>query len=89
MSRAALLAQGVMSEAEIERFPELGRTQGNFESTFPGRYRNFRWERSVEQSAIFPDIRTVYVRVYFGPKFSREFDLVELLRNPLPPGLPQ
>ena len=36
-TRASMLAQAVMTEAELERFPDLGRTSGDFESSFPGR----------------------------------------------------
>ena len=42
-TRASMLAQAVMTEAEIERFPDLGFTSGNFESAFPGEFPDFRW----------------------------------------------
>jgi|SRR5579875_1102119 general secretion pathway protein I len=84
LSTAAALAQEVMTEAELQGFPPLGDTSGNFETTHPGKYHNFRWERDVERSAVFPDIRTVHVRIYFGNHFGRRFDVTELIRNPLP-----
>jgi general secretion pathway protein I len=91
MTQAAMLAEQVMSTAEVERFPTVGITSGNFESLFPGRYPNFRWRRVVENSGLFPDLRKVTVTVYYGPRFGRSFSLVELMHNPeppLPPTLP-
>lgn len=84
MTTAALLAQELMTQAELEVFPPLGKTQGNFQDDYPGRYRNFRWKREVESSAIFPDVRKVRVQVLYGPRFSRHFDLTEMLRSPAP-----
>jgi general secretion pathway protein I len=83
MTKAALLAQELMTQAEIGEFPAVGVTAGNFESAHPRQYPNFRWERSVEPSAVFQDVRKVRVRVSYGPRFSRTFDLTELIRNPL------
>src|SRR6202040_2252894 len=54
-TRASMLAQAVMTEAELERFPDLGRTNGDFESSFPGEFPDFRWERAVAKSGTFPD----------------------------------
>jgi general secretion pathway protein I len=83
-TRAAMLAQAVMTEAELERFPDLGLTNGNFEASFRGQFPDFRWERMVEASGTFPDIRKVMVAVHYGPKYSQTFSLVEFLHSPVP-----
>ena len=91
-TRASMLAQAVMTEAELERFPELGRTSGNFEASFPGEFKDFRWERKVEASGMFPDVRKVKVLIRYGPTLSQSFSLVEFVHSPIPPdtnGLPQ
>jgi type II secretion system protein I len=84
-TRASMLAQAVMTEAELERFPDLGTTSGDFQAAFPREFPDFRWQRSVEASAEFPDIRKVMVAVYYGPKLSESFSLVEFLHSPIPP----
>jgi type II secretion system protein I len=84
-TRASMLAQAVMTEAELERFPELGRTRGNFESSFPGEFPDFRWERVVEASGIFIDVRKVKVLIRYGPGLHQNFALVEFLHSPIPP----
>jgi general secretion pathway protein I len=89
LSTAAQLAQSLMTNAEMERVPMMGTTQGDFQRLFPGAYRNFRWTRTVEMSAMFPDIRKVQVTVLYGPRFGRNFSLVEFLHDPtpqIPPG---
>jgi general secretion pathway protein I len=83
MTKAALLAQELMTQAETGQFPAVGVTTGNFETTHPRQYPNFRWEQSVEPSAVFQDVRKVRVRIRYGPRFGRAFDLTELIRNPL------
>jgi len=85
MTRASMLAQAVMTEAELERFPDLGRSSGDFQSSFPGQFQDFRWERVVEASANFPDVREVKILVRYGPGQSRSFALVEFLHSPIPP----
>ena len=85
MTRASMLAQAVMTEAELERFPDLGRSTGDFQSSFPGQFQDFRWERVVEASANFPDVREVKIFVRYGPGQSRSFALVEFLHSPIPP----
>jgi len=84
-TRASMLAQAVMTEAELERFPELGRTSGNFEASFPGEFKDFRWERAVEASGMFPDVRKVKVLIRYGPTLSQSFSLVEFVHSPIPP----
>jgi general secretion pathway protein I len=83
LTKAALLAQELMTQAEIGQFPAVGVTSGTFETLHPRQYPNFRWEQSVEPSAVFQDVRKVRIRVRYGPRFSRTFDLTELIRNPL------
>ncbi|MDO8432968.1 MAG: prepilin-type N-terminal cleavage/methylation domain-containing protein [Candidatus Binatus sp.] len=85
MTQAAMLAQTVITQAEFDRFPVIGRTSGNFESLFPGKYRNYRWQRIVSASGMFPDVRKVTVFVYYGPKLGRSFSLTEFLHSPMPP----
>lgn len=83
-SRAAMLAQAVMTQAEIERFPPLGTTSGNFDQMYSGQYPNFRWTRSVEPSAVFLDLRKVEIHVFYGPHLGRDYAVVEFMHSPLP-----
>ena len=83
-TRASMLAQAVMTEAELERYPDLGRTRGDFESSFPGEFQDFRWEREVAASGMFPDVRKVKVVIRYGPKLGQSFSLVEFLHSPIP-----
>jgi general secretion pathway protein I len=85
MTRASMLAQAVMTEAELERYPELGLTTGNFEASFPGEFRDFRWQRLVEASGMFPDVRKVKVLIQYGPGFTQNFSIAEFLYSPIPP----
>jgi general secretion pathway protein I len=84
IARAGMLCQTIMTQAELEQFPRLGVTRGNFERYFPGQYQKFRWERDVLESGVFPDVRKVRVIVSYGPKFSRNFSITEYLHNPIP-----
>jgi type II secretion system protein I len=92
LTQAATLAQALMTDAEQTRFPDPGRQSGNFQKMYPGQYANFRWQRLVDQSEEFPDIRRVRITVFYGPGFHRTFVLTEFMHNPLPqvrlPGLP-
>jgi len=83
MTTAALLAQEMMTQTETGPFPAVGVTAGNFETMHPRRYTNFRWERRVEPSAVFQDIRKVSIVIHYGPRLSRTFELTEMIRNPL------
>jgi type II secretion system protein I len=85
MTQAAMLAQTVITQAEFDRFPPIGRTGGTFEQMFPGKYRNFRWQQAVTKSGLFPDVRKVTVVVYYGPNFGRSFTLSEFMHSPMPP----
>ncbi len=84
-TRASMLAQAVMTEAELERYPDLGRSSGDFESSFPGEFPDFRWEREVAASGMFPDVRKVKVVIRYGPTLTQSFALVEFLHSPVPP----
>ena len=84
LSTASTLAQGLMTNAEIERIPMIGTSSGDFQRLSPGAYRNFRWERNVEMSGMFPDIRKVQVTVFYGPRFRHNFSLVEFIHDPTP-----
>ena len=83
-TRASMLAQAVMTEAELERYPDLGMTHGDFQASFPGEFPDFRWERIVAASGMFPDVRKVKVIVAYGPKLSQSFALVEFMHSPVP-----
>jgi general secretion pathway protein I len=84
ISRAAMLAQAMMTQAELERFPPLGTTRGNFDQMYSGQYPNFRWTRSVEPSSTFPDLRKVEIHVFYGPQLGRNYAVVEFMHNPVP-----
>jgi general secretion pathway protein I len=84
VSRAAMLAQALMTQAELQRFPPLGTSSGDFDRMYSGRYPNFRWTRSVQPSPVFPDLRKVEIHVLYGRRFGRDFSIVEFLHNPMP-----
>jgi general secretion pathway protein I len=88
LTQAAMLAQDLMTQAELERFPDLGSSRGAFDKMFPGQYGNFRWERTVTESGIFSDLRKVTIVVQYGPNLGRRYELSELLHNPSPPDSP-
>ena len=85
VARAGALAQAIMANAEIEQFPALGTKRGNFEQMFPREYSNYRWERDVAASGVFPDVRKVRVIVFYGPKQGNRFSITEFMHNPIPP----
>lgn len=84
ISTAALLAQTLMTRAEMQRFPPVGHSSGNFNDIYPGSYRNYRWTRNVSPSSVFPDLRKVVIRVLYGPRFERTYEIVEFMHNPIP-----
>jgi type II secretion system protein I len=88
LTRAAMLAQQVMSTAEVERFPVPGQTRGDFAHEYRGEFANFRWEREVDAMSDFPDMRRVRVTIFYGNDFSHRFNLFEYMHNPDPPPLP-
>ncbi|MBV8773193.1 MAG: hypothetical protein JO166_12820 [Deltaproteobacteria bacterium] len=93
LTQASMLAEGLMTDAEQARFPEVGRLAGNFQKKYPGEYVKFRWQRVVEQSQEFPDVRRVRIIVFYGPRFRRSFAVTEFMHNPtaltVPAGQPQ
>jgi general secretion pathway protein I len=84
MSRAAVLAQAVMAQAETERYPDLGSTKGDFQRDYPGKYPGYRWQRDVAATSGVQDLRTVTVRIFYGSTGQRVFELDELMHNPTP-----
>lgn len=84
-TQAAMLAQTVMTQAELERFPAIGATHGDFNQIFPNQFPGFRWERVVEGSNDFPDVRRVRIAVYYGPRQNESFTLTEFMHSPTPP----
>jgi type II secretion system protein I len=84
LTTAAMLAQSLMSQAELERFPEPGQKRGNFNNLYPGQYPNYRWERVVDQSPLFPTVERVRISIIYAGE-SRHFDLTELMHNPTLP----
>ncbi len=89
MTQASLLAQTIITQAEIDRFPDVGNYHGTFDGLFPGKYRNFRWEEVVSASGVFPDVRKVKVVIFYGPNMRRTYSLTEFLHSPLPVNLNQ
>jgi general secretion pathway protein I len=84
-TRAAMLAQVVMTNAELQRYPDDGATHGDFHELYPNKYPNYSWARIVTESGIFPDVRKVRVIIYYGVNSSRSFAITEFLHNPIPP----
>jgi general secretion pathway protein I len=84
ISRAAMLARALMTKAELERFPPLGKTSGNFDQMYSGQYPGYRWSRSVVTSTSFLDLRKVQIDVYYGPRMARDYSIVEFMHNPMP-----
>lgn len=88
LSEAAMLAQGLMTEAELQGFPPLGKTSGNFWKIHPGQYLSFRWQRMVEESPIAPNVRQVEVTIQYGAGFRNNFTVVEFVYYPEPQTAP-
>jgi prepilin-type N-terminal cleavage/methylation domain-containing protein len=71
VTEATFLARALMTEVEVERFPELGLETGDFEERWPGRYTDLRWEREVVPAPFpLPEVREVRVRVFRGDEES-------------------
>ena len=62
-TRALFLARELIANAELGPFPEVGLANGDFETLHPGRYPDFRWERTVNDTAL-PRTREITVRVF-------------------------
>ena len=82
ITRAAMLAQTIMTQAELERFPRVGMMHGDFQKLFPNEYPGYQWERIVEKSGTFPDIRKVQVIVAYGPRLGNRFSITEFMHDP-------
>ncbi|MGH7815353.1 MAG: type IV pilus modification PilV family protein [Candidatus Binataceae bacterium] len=90
-TEAAMLAQTIMAETEVEsrqwnpqEWPVTGSSQGKSNNAFPGRFANFVWQRTITQSPEFPDLAIVNVMVVYGPALSEKFTMTEYLHNPFP-----
>ncbi len=84
LTQAAMLAQGLMADAEQARFPQPGTLRGDFQKIYPGKFGRFRWQRLVERSHQFPGVCRVRISVFYGPRFRRSFVLTEFMHNPAP-----
>jgi general secretion pathway protein I len=69
ITEGTLLARALMTEAEVEPFPEIGITDGDFEERYPERFPGVRWEREVIATG-FPDVHEIRVRVFRGEEES-------------------
>ena len=69
ITEGTLLARALMTEAEVEPFPEIGITDGDFEERYPERFPGLRWEREVVDMG-FPDVREIRIRVFRGEEES-------------------
>jgi len=85
MTRAAMLAQSMMSQIEMGGFPPVATQNGDFQAMYRGQYPGFRWRRAVEPSAMFPDVRKITLTIFYGPGFHRRFEVVEFMYHPMPP----
>ena len=81
VSEATLLARQIMTQAEVEGFPDLGRTEGDFSPWYPERYPELRWERDVLDPGI-PFTREIHVRVYRGDAPGDDVTLTYVMRMP-------
>jgi len=76
---ATLLARALMTEVEVEPFPDLGVESGDFEDRYPGRFPDYRWEREIIPGPLpLPDVREVHVRVFRGDGLTESGDDVPL-----------
>ncbi len=78
---ATLLARQIMTQVELEGYPDLGREEGDFQAWYPDRYPDLRWEREVTDSPI-PLMREVHVRVYRDDAPGDDVALYYLMRRP-------
>jgi general secretion pathway protein I len=68
-SRALLLAETLAAESELEGWPGLGTSEGDFEAETPGEATGFAWRREVREWML-PGTREVRIRV--TPPFGDE-----------------
>ncbi len=81
MTDATLLARQIMTEAELEGFPDIGREEGDFDGWYPARYPDLRWEREVIELPV-PGLREVHVRVYREQAPGDDVSLIYYMRRP-------
>jgi prepilin-type N-terminal cleavage/methylation domain-containing protein len=71
ITESTLLARELMTEVEVEPFPDLGVTDGDFEDRHPGEFPDLRWEREVLPAPLpTQDVREVRIRVFHGDEES-------------------
>jgi len=80
ISMAVNLAKDLMTDSEIQGWPELGAETGDFEDLYPGLYPGFYWERLVEENVFWTYVREVTVRVFWrdGP-LSHNVELIQFI----------
>jgi len=79
-TRALFLARELIANAELGPFPEVGLANGDFETLHPGRYPDFRWERTVNDTAL-PRTREITVRVFPATDPDAECELTLFRRD--------
>ncbi|MCB1154325.1 prepilin-type N-terminal cleavage/methylation domain-containing protein [bacterium] len=80
LSIAANLARDLMTEVEMQGFPELGSETGDFEEKYPGQFPDFTWERNVNISIFADFIREVEVKVtYLEDGRPRSIELLNFI----------
>jgi prepilin-type N-terminal cleavage/methylation domain-containing protein len=63
ITESTMLARALMTEAEVEPFPDVGFIEGDFEDRYPERFPGVRWEREVVAAPV-NDVREVRIRVF-------------------------
>lgn len=61
-SRSLLLAETLAAEAELEGYPDLGTSRGDFATKLSGDAAGFTWERNVREWML-PGTREITIRV--------------------------
>ena len=61
-SRSLLLAETLAAEAQLEGYPDLGTTRGDFSSKMPGNAEGFTWKREVREWML-PGTREITIEV--------------------------
>jgi general secretion pathway protein I len=60
---ASALARDVMTEFEMNGFPEIGHQEGDFEEWYPTMYPEYSWEIEVIESMFWGNVREIYAKV--------------------------
>jgi len=75
LSIASMIAKDMMTQVELEGFPEIGESEGDFEDKYPG----FWWHMDVQES-FFNDVREVHLEILWGDTETPErLELVNFL----------